>query len=73
MVECGAHISLRCPHDLNAWKRPMCLKSFSNRCVFVENGQGISVDGRPKCIEMYAFSNENALDHTRPSIMMKIC
>ena len=22
MVECGAHISLRSPHDLNAWNRP---------------------------------------------------
>ena len=23
MVECGAHISSRCPHDLIAWKRPV--------------------------------------------------
>ncbi len=33
---------------------------FSNRCVFGEF-ERISVDGRPKRIEMYAFSNENAL------------
>ncbi len=26
----------------------------------------ISMDGRPKCIEMYAFSNENALVWTGP-------
>ena len=36
-------------------------RAFSNRCVFDENAQRISVDGRPKCIEMYAVSNENAL------------
>ena len=32
-----------------------------DRCNFVENAQPISVDGRPKRIEMYVFSNENAL------------
>ena len=32
-----------------------------NRCVFDENAQRISVDGRTKRIEMYVFSNENAL------------
>ena len=47
------------------------LRAFLNRCVFVENGQRISVDGKPKCIEMYAFSNENALDWTRPCITIK--
>ena len=37
-------------------------RAFSNRrCVFNENAQRISVDGRPKRIEMYAFSMENAL------------
>ena len=30
-----------------------------------ENSQRISVDGRPERIEMYAFSNENALVWTR--------
>ena len=29
--------------------------AFSNRCVFDENTQRISVDGRPKRIEMYAL------------------
>jgi len=28
---------------------------FSNRCVFDENARRISVDGRPKRIEMYPF------------------
>ena len=43
-------------------------RACSNRCVFHENAhaQGISVDGRSKCIEMYAFSNENALQWTGP-------
>ena len=43
-------------------------RACSNRCVFHENAhaQGISVDGRSKCIEMYAFSNENALEWTGP-------
>ena len=36
-------------------------RAFSNRCVFDENAQRFSVDRRPKRIEMYAFSNENAL------------
>ena len=36
-------------------------KAFSNRCVFDENAQRISADGRPKRVELYAFSNENAL------------
>ena len=44
------------------------LRASSNRCVFVENGQPVGVDGRPKCIEIYAFSNENVLDWTRPRI-----
>ena len=37
-----------------------------DRCVFDENAQCISVDARPKRIEMYAFSNENALVSTGP-------
>ena len=40
--------------------------SFSNRCVFDQNPQRISVDRTPKRIEMYAFSNENALVRTGP-------
>ena len=44
------------------------LKASSNRCVFVENGQPVGVDGRPKWIEMYAISNENVLDWIRPRI-----
>ena len=31
-----------------------------SRCVSHENAQPSSVDGRPKRIEMYAFSNKNA-------------
>ena len=34
--------------------------------VFDENAQRISVDGRPKRIEMYAISNENTLVWTGP-------
>ena len=41
------------------------LRTFPNRCVFDENAQRISVEGRPKRIEMYAFSHENALVWTR--------
>ena len=41
-------------------------RAFSNRCVFDQNPQRISVDRRPKRIEMYAFSNENALVRTGP-------
>ena len=36
-------------------------RAFSNRWVFDENPQGISVDGRPTRSEMYAFSDQNAL------------
>ena len=39
---------------------------LSNRCVFDQNPQRISVNRRPKRIEMYAFSNENALVWTGP-------
>ena len=35
--------------------------AVSNRCVFDENAHCINVDRRPTRIEMYAFSNENAL------------
>ena len=31
-------------------------RAFSNRCVFNENAQRISVDGKPKRIEVHAFS-----------------
>ena len=34
-------------------------RAFSNRCVFDENAERIGVDGRPKRIEMCAFSNCN--------------
>ena len=37
-----------------------------DRYVFDENAQCISVYARPKRIEMYAFSNENALMSTGP-------
>ena len=40
-------------------------RAFSNRCVFDDNAQRISVDGKPKRIEVYAFQNENALFWTR--------
>jgi len=44
-------------------------RKFSNRRVFDDNALRISVDGRPKLIEMYAaFSNENALVLTRPKL-----
>ena len=33
-------------------------RAFSNRCAFDENTQRLSVDERPKLVEMYAFSNE---------------
>ena len=39
-------------------------RAFSNWCASDENTQRISVDRRPKCIEMYAF-HENALVWTR--------
>jgi len=41
-------------------------REFSNRCVFDENAQPISVVPMPKRIEMYAISNENALVWTEP-------
>ena len=39
---------------------------FSNWCVFNENTQRISVDGRPKRIEMYAFSKRISVDGAFP-------
>ena len=36
-------------------------KSVFKSIVFYENAQRISVDGRPKRMEMCAFSNENAI------------
>ena len=42
-------------------------RAFSNRRVFDENAQRFSVDRRPKRIEMYAFSSENALVWTGPN------
>ena len=45
-------------------------RAFSNRCVFDENAQRFSVDRRPKRIEMYAFSNENALVWTGPDTQL---
>ena len=46
-------------------------RAYSNRCVFIENAQlenaqVISVNGKPKQIEMYAFSNGNASVWTGP-------
>ena len=41
-------------------------RAFSSRCVFDVNAPRISVDERPKRIEMYAFSNKEALVWTRP-------
>ena len=41
-------------------------REFSNRCVFDENVQPISVVGRAKRIEMYVISNQNALVWTGP-------
>ena len=38
----------------------------TNRYVFDENARRIGIDGKPKRIEMYAFSNENALVWTGP-------
>ncbi len=46
--------------------------AFSNRCVFGEYAERISVDGRPKRIEMYAFSNENALVWAGPNLKIWI-
>ena len=42
-------------------------RAFSNRCVFDENAQRISVDVRPKRIEMYGFSS---FDQTRKSAVV---
>ena len=43
-------------------------RAFSNRCVCDENAQRISVDGRPKRIEMYAFSKEKRIGIEAASI-----
>ena len=40
---------------------PVLSRAFSNRRVFDVNVRCIRVDGKPKRIEMYAFSRENAL------------
>lgn len=39
--------------------RPLS-NAFLDRCVFDENAQRSSVDGRLKRIQMYVFSNEDA-------------
>lgn len=36
-------------------------RALSNRCLFYESARPSSVDGRPKRIVRYAFSNENIL------------
>ena len=41
-------------------------RGFSNRCIFDEITQRISVDGRPKRIEMNAFLNGNAFMWSQP-------
>ena len=46
----------------------MKMRAFSNRCVCDENAQRISVDGRPKRIEMYAFSKEKRIGIEAASI-----
>ena len=50
---------------MHLWVAYSLKKKFSNPCVSDENVQRISVNGRPKRIEMYAFSNENALVWTK--------
>ena len=47
-------------------------RAFSNRCVFDENAQRISVDGKPKRIEVHAFQNENPLFWTRSYSFLRI-
>ena len=48
-------------------------RTFSNLCVIYENAQCISVDERSKRIEMYAFSNENALVWRGPKYLIAFC
>ena len=56
-------------YDMSRIRFDPLSREFSNRRVFDENAQRISVDGRPKRIEMYAtFSNENALVLTCPKL-----
>ena len=52
--------------DATIHTHSICMPIRFDRCVFDENAQRISVDARPKRIEMYAFSNENALVSTGP-------
>ena len=42
-------------------------KAFLNGYIFHENAQHISVEGRPERIQMYAFSNNDALMWTGPN------
>ena len=42
-------------------------RAFLNGYVFRENAQRISVEGRHERIQMYAFSNNNALMWTGPN------
>ena len=42
-------------------------RAFLNGYIFHENAQLISVEGRPERIQMYAFSNNNALMWTGPN------
>ena len=59
----GSHL-----HDMLCIRFDPLSREFSNRRVFDENARRISVDGRPKRIEMYAgFSKEIALVLTRPT------
>ena len=48
--------TIRMPFHLSPLSR-----EFSNLCSFAVSAQRLSVDRRPKCIETYAVSNENAL------------
>ena len=52
--------------DATIHTHTICMPIRFDRYVFDENAQCISVYARPKRIEMYAFSNENALMSTVP-------
>lgn len=54
-----AHTNKICMH----FRFDILSKAFSDRCLYDEDAQRItiSLDGRPRRIELYAFSNEFAL------------
>ena len=63
------HFDAFSPVSSSVHTNPICVhfrldplsRAFSDRCVFNENAQRISVDGRSKRRDILAFSNENAL------------